>query len=188
MDLFEVRDEAGGGLVFWYPKGAIVRDVIERYLKREYQKRGYQLVFTPHIAKSDLWHTSGHYDYYQENMFTMDVDEQQYVLKPMNCPGHILVYKRMLHSYRDLPIRLAEMGTVYRRELSGTLHGLLRVRGFTQDDAHLFCAPDQVADEVDRALAFAIDVLTDCGFTDLGFELSVRDPNDPEKYAGSLEE
>lgn len=185
LDLFDVRDEAGGGLVFWYPKGAIVRDALERYLKQQYIERGYELVFTPHIAKADLWRTSGHLDYYAENMYLMDVDEQKYVLKPMNCPGHILVYKRRLYSFRELPVRLAEMGTVYRHELSGTLHGLLRVRGFTQDDAHIFCTPEQAADEVDRALGFTIDVLTTCGFEHFNFELSVRDPDTPQKYAGS---
>jgi threonyl-tRNA synthetase len=188
LDLFEVRDEAGGGLVFWYPKGGRIRDVLERYLKEEYQRRGYQLVVTPHIARGDLWKTSGHWDYYRENMYIMSVDEQPYVLKPMNCPGHILIYKRRLYSYRELPLRLAEMGTVYRHELSGTLHGLLRVRGFTQDDAHIFCTPDQVLDEVRDAVQFALDVLKTCGFEDFQIELSVRDPGDPEKYAGTPEE
>jgi threonyl-tRNA synthetase len=188
LDLFDVRDEAGGGLVFWYPKGSVIREVLERYLKEETGARGYQQVFTPHIAKSDLWHTSGHFDYYSENMYTIDVDTQQYVLKPMNCPGHILVFKRRLYSYRELPVRLAEMGTVYRRELSGVLHGLLRVRGFTQDDAHIFCTPEQVGAEVEDALVFAIDVLTNCGFSDFSVELSVRDPNDPDKYAGSAQD
>jgi threonyl-tRNA synthetase len=188
LDLFDVRDEAGGGLVFWYPKGAVIRHAVESYLRDQYSQRGYELVFTPHIAKGDLWHTSGHFDYYSENMYTMDVDEQKYVLKPMNCPGHILIYKRRLYSYRELPVRYAEMGTVYRKELSGTLHGLLRVRGFTQDDAHIFCTPDQVTDEIDSTVGFAIDVLEACGFKDFRFELSVRDPKDPDKYAGSPEE
>jgi threonyl-tRNA synthetase len=188
LDLFDVRDEAGGGLVFWYPKGAVVRQAVESYLRDEYKARGYELVFTPHIAKADLWHTSGHFDYYSDNMYTMDVDEQKYVLKPMNCPGHILIYKRRLYSYRELPVRYAEMGTVYRRELSGTLHGLLRVRGFTQDDAHIFCTPEQVTDEIHDTVGFAIDVLEACGFEDFKFELSVRDPKDPGKYAGTPEE
>jgi threonyl-tRNA synthetase len=188
LDLFEVREEAGGGLVFWYPRGAVVRDVLEKHLKEEYKRRGYQLVFTPHIAKADLWHTSGHYAYYHENMYVMDVDGNEYVLKPMNCPGHILVFKRRLYSFRELPVRIAEMGTVYRNELSGTLHGLLRVRGFTQDDAHIFCAPEQVTDEVDAALEFALDILKNCGFDNIDIELSVRDPKDPDKYAGSPEE
>jgi threonyl-tRNA synthetase len=188
LDLFDVRDEAGGGLVFWYPRGAVIRDVFEGFLKRQLVKRGYNLVFTPHIAKADLWHTSGQYSYYHENVYNMTVDEQEYVLKPMNCPGHILIYKRKLYSYRDLPVRFAEMGTVYRRELSGTLHGLLRVRGFTQDDAHVFCAPEQMPDEVDRNLDFALFTLEAAGFENFKVELSVRDPNNPEKYAGSPED
>jgi len=188
LDLFDVRDEAGGGLVFWYPNGSVIREALESYLKEQNRARGYQQVFTPHIAKADLWHTSGHFDYYSEHMYTIDVDTQKYVLKPMNCPGHILIFKRRLYSYRELPVRLAEMGTVYRRELSGVLHGLLRVRGFTQDDAHIFCTPEQVGAEVEDALVFAIDVLTDCGFSEFSVELSVRDPDDPDKYAGSVEE
>ncbi len=188
LDLFDVKDEAGGGLVFWHPRGAVVREVMEQYLKREYRRRGYQLVNTPHIAKSDLWKTSGHLTYYREHMFTMDVDGQEYVVKPMNCPGHILVYKRKLHSYRELPVRLAEMGTVYRHELSGALHGLLRVRGFTQDDGHIFCTPEQIASEVDATLDFALSVLTRFGFDRFNVELSVRDPANPGKYAGSDDE
>lgn len=188
LDLFEVRDEAGGGLVFWYPKGGKIRDTLERYLKQEYQRRGYELVVTPHIAKAELWKISGHWDYYKDNMYTMRVDEQDYVLKPMNCPGHIMIYKRRLYSYRELPLRLAEMGTVYRHELSGTLHGLLRVRGFTQDDAHIFCTPEQVMDEVRDAVQFALDVLRTCGFEEFQIELSIRDPKTPEKYAGTPEE
>jgi len=188
LDLFEVKDEAGGGLVFWLPKGAVVRETMERYLKSELRERGYQLVYTPHIARAELWATSGHLDYYKDNMFMMEVEGQDYVVKPMNCPGHILVYKRRLHSYRDLPVRLAEMGTVYRNELSGTLHGLLRVRGFTQDDAHIFCTPEQLPSEVDGCLDFALTVLRRFGFEDFKVELSVRDPEDREKYAGSDEE
>jgi len=188
LDLYDVRDEAGGGLVFWYPKGALVREQVERYLKSEYIRRGYELVITPHIARSELWHTSGHYDYYAENMYNLDVDGHEFILKPMNCPGHILIYKRRLYSYRDLPVRFAEMGTVYRKEFSGTLHGLLRVRGFTQDDAHIFCTPEQLDDEVDRNLEFALDVLAAHGFKDYKIELSVRDPKKREKYAGSVEE
>ncbi len=188
LDLFDVNEEAGGGLVFWNPKGAVVRDVIERYWKREHIERGYELVFTPHIARAGLWRTSGHYDYYRENMYTMDVDGQEFVLKPMNCPGHILIYKRRLYSYRELPVRFAEMGTVYRRELSGTLHGLLRVRGFTQDDAHIFCTHEQVHEEVDGTLSFAMDMLRAMGFEEFKIELSVRSPGDRDKYAGSDEE
>ena len=188
LDLFEVKEEAGGGLVFWLPKGAVVREVMEQYLKSEYRKRGYQMVYTPHIAKADLWQTSGHLSYYRENMFTMDVDGSEYVVKPMNCPGHILVYKRRLYSYRELPVRLAEMGTVYRHELSGALHGLLRVRGFTQDDGHIFCTPEQLPSEVDSTLDFAMTVLRRFGFDKFNVELSVRDPANPGKYAGSDEE
>ncbi len=188
LDLFEVNEEAGSGLVFWLPKGAVIRDIMERYLKDEYRRRGYELVFTPHIARGELWRTSGHFDYYKDHMFTMDVDGQEYVVKPMNCPGHILIYKRKLHSYRDLPIRYAEMGTVYRYELSGALHGLLRVRGFTQDDAHIFCTPDQLPVEIDSTVDFALDVLQKFGFENFDIELSVRDPENTEKYAGSDEE
>lgn len=188
LDLFDVKDEAGGGLVFWHPRGAAVREVMEQYLKSEYRRRGYQLVCTPHIAKAELWKTSGHLTYYREHMFMMDVDGQEYVVKPMNCPGHILVYKRKLHSFRDLPVRLAEMGTVYRHELSGALHGLLRVRGFTQDDGHIFCTPEQIPAEVDATLDFAISVLTRFGFDRFNVELSVRDPANPGKYAGTDDE
>ncbi len=188
LDLFEVKDEAGGGLVFWLPKGAVVREVMEQYLKSEYRKRGYQLVYTPHIAKADLWETSGHLTYYREHMFTMDVDGTEYVVKPMNCPGHILVYKRRLYSFRELPVRIAEMGTVYRHELSGALHGLLRVRGFTQDDGHIFCTPEQMPDEIDATLEFAMTVLKRFGFDKFNVELSVRDPANPTKYAGLDEE
>jgi threonyl-tRNA synthetase len=188
LDLFEIKEDAGGGLAFWLPRGAVVRDLIERYMKAEYQRRGYELVVTPHIARSELWHTSGHFEFYKENMFTMDVEGQEYVVKPMNCPGHILIYKRKLHSYRELPVRYAEMGTVYRRELSGTLHGLLRVRGFTQDDAHIFCTPDQLPGEIDDTVDFALDVLAKFGFEKYAVELSVRDPEDKQKYAGTDEE
>ncbi len=188
LDLFDVKDEAGGGLVFWHPKGAIVREQMEQYLKAEYRKRGYQLVFTPHIAKAELWKTSGHLTYYRDHMFMMDVEGQEYVVKPMNCPGHILIYKRKLYSYRELPVRIAEMGTVYRRELSGALHGLLRVRGFTQDDGHIFCAPEQLPSEVDHTLDFALSLLQRFGFDRFAVELSVRDPANRAKYAGTDEE
>ncbi|MFH1755399.1 MAG: threonine--tRNA ligase [Candidatus Latescibacterota bacterium] len=188
LDLFDVKEEAGGGLVFWHPKGAVIREQVENLLKQMCRERGYELIYTPHIARAELWRTSGHFDYYEENMYTMKVEGQQYVLKPMNCPGHILIYQRRLYSYRDLPVRFAEMGTVYRRELSGTLHGLLRVRGFTQDDAHIFCTPDQMSDEVDATLQFALDVLDAFGFKEFKIELSVRDPKNPGKYAGSAEE
>jgi threonyl-tRNA synthetase len=188
LELFDIKDEAGGGLVFWYPKGYILRETIENYWKDEHRKNGYQLIMTPHIAKSALWRTSGHYDYYRENMFIIPSEDQEFVLKPMNCPGHILVYKTKLHSYRDLPIRYAELGTVYRNERSGTLHGLLRVRGFTQDDAHIFCTPDQLTDEVDRCFDFAHNLLAAFGFENYRVELSMHDPSNMGKYAGTGEE
>ncbi|MBU8921043.1 MAG: threonine--tRNA ligase [Bacteroidales bacterium] len=189
LGLFDIKEEAGGGLAFWYPKGYILREKIEDFWKDEHRKSGYDLIMTPHIARSELWHTSGHIDYYRENMFIINSDEgQEFVLKPMNCPGHILVYKSDIHSYRDLPIRYAELGTVYRNERSGTLHGLLRVRGFTQDDAHIFCTPDQLDDEVDACFDLAHHILTTFGFEDYKVELSVHDPGNMGKYAGSEEE
>ncbi|MGD1047600.1 MAG: threonine--tRNA ligase [Candidatus Krumholzibacteriaceae bacterium] len=188
LELFDIKEEAGGGLVFWYPKGYILRETIENYWKEEHRKNGYEIIMTPHIAKSSLWRTSGHYDYYRENMFIIPSEEQEFVLKPMNCPGHILVYKSKLHSYRDLPVRYAELGTVYRNERSGTLHGLLRVRGFTQDDAHIFCTPEQLVEEVDRCFDFAHRLLTAFGFEKYRVELSVHDPDNMAKYAGTEEE
>ncbi|RKZ08127.1 threonine--tRNA ligase [bacterium] len=188
LELFEIMEEAGGGLVFWFPKGYILRETIENYWKEEHRKNGYQIILTPHIAKSDLWHKSGHYDYYKENMFIIPTEDQEFVLKPMNCPEHILIYKKKLHSYRDLPIRYAELGTVYRNERSGTLHGLLRVRGFTQDDAHIFCTPDQLIEEVDKCFDFAHRLLTSFGFKDYKVELSAHDPANMDKYAGTEEE
>jgi threonyl-tRNA synthetase len=188
LELFDIKEEAGGGLVFWYPKGYILRETIENYWKDEHRKNGYQLIMTPHIARSALWHQSGHYDYYRDNMFIIPSEEQEFVLKPMNCPGHILVYKSKLHSYRDLPIRYAELGTVYRNERTGTLHGLLRVRGFTQDDAHIFCTPDQLIEEVERCFDFAHRLLGAFGFDNYAVELSVHDPANMGKYAGTEEE
>jgi len=188
LELFDIREEAGGGLVFWYPKGYILRETIENYWKEEHRRNGYQLIMTPHIARSVLWQQSGHLQYYRENMFIIPTDEQEFVLKPMNCPGHILVYKSKLHSYRDLPIRYAELGTVYRNERTGTLHGLLRVRGFTQDDAHIFCTPEQLVDEVDRCFDFAHRLLSSFGFDNYSVELSVHDPANMGKYAGTEEE
>jgi len=188
LELFEIKEEAGGGLVFWYPKGYILRETIENYWKEEHRKNGYQIILTPHIAKSDLWHKSGHYDYYRENMFIIQTEDQEFVLKPMNCPAHILIYKSKIHSYRDLPIRYAELGTVYRNERSGTLHGLLRVRGFTQDDAHIFCTPEQLMEEVEKCFEFAHRLLTSFGFANYKVELSVHDPSNMEKYAGTEEE
>ncbi|RLN34578.1 threonine--tRNA ligase, chloroplastic/mitochondrial 2 [Panicum miliaceum] len=149
LDLFSIQEDAGGGLVFWHPKGAIIRHILEDSWKQIHLQYGYDLLYTPHVAKADLWKISGHIDFYKENMYNqMDVEDEMYQLRPMNYPYHILVYKRKLHSYRDFPIRVAELGTVYRYELSGSLHGLFRVRGFTQDDAHIFCLEDQIQDEI----------------------------------------
>jgi threonyl-tRNA synthetase len=187
LELFDIKEDVGGGLVFWYPKGYILRELIENYWKEEHRKAGYQVILTPHIARSELWKTSGHYDYYAENMYLIPEEDTEYVLKPMNCPYHILIYKGKLHSYRELPIRYAELGTVYRNERSGTLHGLLRVRGFTQDDAHIFCTPEQLTDEVDACFDLAHHLLTSFGFTDYQVELSVHDPARMDKYAGSEE-
>ncbi|XP_028799241.1 threonine--tRNA ligase, chloroplastic/mitochondrial 2 isoform X1 [Neltuma alba] len=181
LDLFSIQDEAGGGLVFWHPKGAIVRHIIEDLWKRVHMERGYDLLYTPHVAKADLWKISGHLDFYKENMYDqMNIEEELYQLRPMNCPYHILVYKRRLHSYRDFPIRVAELGTVYRYELSGSLHGLFRVRGFTQDDAHIFCLDDQIKDEIRGVLDLTEEILLQFGFDKYEVNLSTR----PEKYVG----
>ena len=188
LNLFSVADRVAPGLIFWHPKGAKVRELIEGFLRLELEKRGYQFVYTPHIAKSDLWKTSGHYEYFRESMFTLSLDEEEYVLKPMNCPGHILIYQSSKRSYRELPVRLAEFGTVYRKEKSGTLHGMLRVRGFTQDDAHIFCRPDQVMDEVIQTLDLAEHILKSFGFDRLEVALSVWDPAAGKDYAGSPED
>jgi len=189
LELFDIKEEAGGGLVFWYPKGYILRETIENYWKDLHRRNGYDVIMTPHIADSKLWETSGHLDFYRENMFIIgDTEGKEFVLKPMNCPYHVLVYKSKIHSYRDLPIRYAELGTVYRNERSGTLHGLLRVRGFTQDDAHIFCTPGQLDEEVDKCFDLAHEILSTFGFHDYKVELSVHDPENMEKYAGSEEE
>ncbi|MEE9275294.1 MAG: threonine--tRNA ligase, partial [bacterium] len=148
LGLFFVDENAGGGLIYWQPKGTTIKNTIERFWEDEHVRRGYQLVSIPHIARDVLFRTSGHYDFYRENMYVLNIDEDEYVLKPMNCPGHILIYQQQGRSYRDLPYRLAELGTVYRYERSGVLHGMLRVRGFTQDDAHIFCTPEQAEEEV----------------------------------------
>ncbi|MBM3210797.1 threonine--tRNA ligase [Candidatus Poribacteria bacterium] len=188
LDLFSFHEQiAGPGLAFWHPKGAMIRKIIEDFWKDEHIKRGYQLVITPHIAKSDLWNTSGHYSFFRENMFTLEVEDREYVLKPMNCPGHILIYQTKMHSYRELPIRYAELGTVYRYERSGTLTGMFRVRGFTQDDAHIFCTPDQVLDEIKGVLDLALYMLGTFGYKDYQIALSVRDPNNKDHYMGSDE-
>ncbi|CAL5336313.1 unnamed protein product [Camellia sinensis] len=209
LDLFSIQDEAGGGLVFWHPKGAIVRHIIEGFWKKIHMVRGYDLLYTPHVAKADLWKISGHLDFYKENMYDqMKIEEELYQLRPMNCPYHILVYKRKLHSYRDFPIRVAELGTVYRYELSGSLHGLFRVRGFTQDythlgcvealcyhvktvaladawltlldDAHIFCLDDQIKDEIRGVLDLTEEILLQFGFSKYEVNLSTR----PEKAVG----
>ncbi|MGA3164692.1 MAG: threonine--tRNA ligase [Terriglobia bacterium] len=189
LDLFSIQEEAGPGLVFWHPKGGVIRREIEDWLRAELTARGYDLVFTPHAMRLHLWETSGHTNFYRENMFgVMDVENDQYQLKPMNCPGHILIYKSRARSYRELPMRLAELGTVYRYERSGVTHGLLRVRGFTQDDAHIFCMPGQLEAEVQACVEFALLVLETFGFDRYQVELSARDPQHAEHYAGTVEE
>ena len=185
LGFFDIyHEEAGAGLVFYHPKGAILRTIIEDYEKKEHLKRGYELVITPHIMDVALWKTSGHYDYYRENMYSFIAEEKEFVLKPMNCPGHILIYKSKTRSYKDLPIRLFELGTVYRREKAGVLHGLLRVRGFTQDDAHIFCLPEQLGVEIKGIIDFVFDTMKVFGFLSVGIELSTR----PEKSIGSDED
>jgi len=184
LELISIQEEAGAGLVFWHPKGATIRRIIEDYWKEIHIKNGYELVVTPHIFRGRLYKTSGHFDYYRENMFTLPVEKEEYVLKPMNCPGHILIYKSKIHSYRDLPVRYAELGTVYRNERSGTLHGALRVRGITQDDAHIFCTPDQIEQEVFAIIQLALEILKTFGFMEFAVDLSVRDPSHRERYMG----
>ncbi len=184
LDLFSVNEEIGPGLILWHPRGAKVRSVIEDFWKREHISRGYEVLYTPHMAKLDLWRTSGHVDFYSQNMFScMEVENSDYQIKPMNCPFHILVYKTKTRSYRDLPIRWAEIGTVYRYERSGVLHGLLRVRGFSQDDAHIFCRPDQIREEVSGVLRLTLDFLKTFGFDNYEIFLSTR----PAKFVGSEE-
>jgi threonyl-tRNA synthetase len=188
LDLFSIQELAGPGLVFWHPKGALVRKVMEDWMRDECLRRNYQLVYTPHVARVNLWQTSGHEGFYAANMFTpMELDDANYRMKPMNCPFHILIYKNAPKSYRDLPARYAELGNVYRYERSGTMHGLLRVRGFTQDDAHIFCMPSQIEDEVVNCIDFAEAVLHTFGFKEFKVELSTWDPNDRAHYAGSDE-
>jgi threonyl-tRNA synthetase len=185
LDLFSIQELAGPGLIFWHPKGAIVRKIMEDWMREECLRRGYQLVYTPHVMRADLWQVSGHTGVYAKNMFTpMELDDAEYRLKPMNCPGHILIYKNSPKSYRDLPQRYAEFGNVYRYERSGTMQGLLRVRGFTQDDAHIFCTPDQIEGEVAACIDFAEAVLKTFGFNEFKIELSSWDPNDRAHYLG----
>jgi threonyl-tRNA synthetase len=189
LDLYSTHEEAGAGLIYWHPNGARIRHEIEAFWKEEHFKGGYDLVNTPHIGKADLWRTSGHLEFYADGMYApLTIDEQEYYLKPMNCPFAILIYNSRRRSYRELPFRWAELGTVYRYERSGVLHGLLRVRGFTQDDAHLICRPDQMPAEILRVLRFSLHILRAFGFEEFNVELSVRDPDTPEKYAGSDED
>jgi threonyl-tRNA synthetase len=189
LDLFSIQELAGPGLIFFHPKGGIIRKLIEDWMRDQYLKRGYSLVYTPHVMRADLWRTSGHLQNYGENMFAgMELDDAEYRLKPMNCPGHILIYRDKLRSYRELPVRLGELGTVYRYERSGVMHGLMRVRGFTQDDAHIFCTPEQIEDEVVSCLEFAIDVLKTFGFEQYEAELSTWDGVPGGKYIGAAEQ
>ncbi len=186
LDLFTVSEEVGPGLILWSPKGGMVRKIVEDFCRAEHERGGYEFVYSPHIGKAQLWETSGHLDWYQDGMYSpLDIEGQKYFLKPMNCPFHVQIYKSRMRSYRDLPLRFAEWGTVYRFERSGVLHGLLRVRGFTQDDAHLFCRPDQMPEEIDRVLAFSLKLLRAFGFEDFQAYLSTRNP---EKAAGEPED
>jgi len=186
LDLYSIHEEAGAGLIFWHPKGAMIRRVIEDFWYKEHIRRGYQFVNIPHISNINLWKISGHLDFYKDNMYSpMEIDSQDYIIKPMNCPGHILIYKTNLHSYRELPIRYAELGTVYRYEKSGVLHGMLRVRGFTQDDAHIFCAPDQLKNEIKEVIELVDYMMKTFGFEYEAF-LSTRDKSN--KFAGSIED
>src|SRR5215475_13853426 len=186
LDLFSIQELAGPGLIFWHPKGGIIRKEMEDWMRDQYVRRGYSLVYTPHVMRRQLFFTSGHEGYYAQNFFDfMELDDAEYRVKPMNCPGHILIYKDSLRSYRDLPVRLGELGTVYRYERSGVMHGLLRVLGFTQDDAHIFCTPEQIEKEIADCVEFARDVLRDFGFDKFQTELSTWDPNDRKSFVGS---
>ena len=186
LDLYSVSDAVGPGLVMWHPKGGMVRKLAEDYAREEHERGGYEFVYSPHIGKAQLWETSGHLDWYQEGMYApLDIEGQKYYLKPMNCPFHVEIYKSRTRSYRDLPLRYAEWGTVYRYERSGVLHGLMRVRGFTQDDAHLFCRPDQMPEEIDRVLDFSLNILRAFGFENFQAYLSTRNP---DKAAGRPED
>ncbi|MCS7044667.1 MAG: threonine--tRNA ligase [Bryobacteraceae bacterium] len=186
LDLISIQELAGPGLIFFHPKGALVRKLLEDWMREQYLRRGYDLVNTPHVMREQLWQISGHLSHYADNMYAaMELDDARYRLKPMNCPGHILIYRDRQRSYRELPIRLGELGTVYRYERSGTLHGLFRVRGFTQDDAHIFCRPDQIEDEIVNCLEFAVDVLKTYGFDRYQAEISTWDGGASGKYDGT---
>jgi threonyl-tRNA synthetase len=181
LDLFSISEESGGGLVLWHPRGALIRKTIEDFWRDEHQKNGYDFVFSPHVGRASLWETSGHLDFYRENMYSsMDVEGQEYFVKPMNCPFHIMIYKNKLRSYRELPLRFAELGTVYRFERSGVLHGLLRVRGFTQDDAHIFVAPEEMESEVVQVIGFVVKMLKTFGFDEFKAYIATQ----PEKSVG----
>jgi len=182
LKLFTMRDDIGAGLVLYYPKGAMLRSVIEDFIKKEHLRRGYELIRTPHILKSDIWVQSGHYDYYKDNMYIFKIEGAEFAIKPMNCPGHMIAYKADVRSYRDLPIRYFELGDVYRHEKSGVLHGLLRVRGFTQDDAHIFCLKEQAEEEIMGVIDFVKDIMEVFGFGDFEVELSTR----PAKFIGDI--
>ncbi|MEW6031545.1 MAG: threonine--tRNA ligase [Bacillota bacterium] len=188
LDLYSTSEEAGAGLVLWHPKGGLVRMLIEDFWRREHLRRGYDIVFSPHIAKAELWARSGHLQWYRDSMYSgMDIDGVEYLVKPMNCPFHILMYQSQGRSYRDLPLRWAELGTVYRYERSGALHGLLRVRGFTQDDAHIFCRPDQLEAEIEGVIDLALFMLQSFGFDRYEMELSLSDPDRMDQFAGEPE-
>ncbi len=181
LDLFSLHEETGAGLVHWHPKGGMIRTLIEDFWRKEHLKAGYEIVYTPHMGKGELWERSGHLEFYRDLMYSpMDIEGQEYFIKPMNCPFHIMIYKSRLRSYRELPLRWAELGTVYRYERSGVLHGLLRVRGFTQDDAHIFCSPEQIEGEIVNLIGFTLHILGSFGFREFQFLLSTR----PEKYVG----
>ncbi|MFB0546558.1 MAG: threonine--tRNA ligase, partial [Anaerolineae bacterium] len=186
LDLFSTHDVGGAGLIYWHPKGALIREIIENFWREEHRKRGYDIIYSPHIGKVDLWKISGHWDFYRESIYSpMDIDGVEYLLKPMNCPFAVLIYKTRTRSYRELPLRWAEMGTVYRYERAGVLHGMLRVRGFTQDDAHIFCRPDQLEDEIIGVIDLSQFMLSTFGYSEYLIELSVRDPANKDKYIGN---
>ena len=187
LDLFSVEETAGPGLIFWHPNGTVVRQVLEDFWKERHRRHGYQLVTTPHIARDELWRMSGHLEFYKDNMYTFPIEETGYVIKPMNCPGHSLIYKSRLRSYRELPVRYAELGTVYRYERSGVLHGMMRVRGFTQDDAHIYCTRDQVESEILGVLDLCLEFLRTFGYEKYEVDLSVWDPSQPQNYAGTAD-